>query len=505
MDTSLCRYLQWPRWRTSGVALVAAVFFAGPFAGRATAQVYTDWWWNPDTNGQGVNIGNIGNVGFAAWFTYDDSGDGMWLVVGGPFSGSTFSGDLYRTTGPALGTTYDPSKVVGTLVGHASVTFPDPMHATLAWNAYGKSGTLQLVREVYGHATLAPHYATSLQRAATTQCGELSNLIPWADAFTLTETTFQDVQTAGAGYTLTYPGPLAWQGRWVTASGTYTGTTGSYPLNGGNFSMQVLPVENAMLSTALLDSNQVAGCQAGLTEIGVADVAPKTDYNGWWWNPLQSYQGVNVGVQGSIMYVAWYTYDTTGKGMWIVMGGAMTDDHTFSGTFVRTTGNPYAGATGSTNVGTGTLTFSDRYHATLAWSVLGKSGTLALERETYGATDASGSYTSTHGAFTTTSAGAACNDTSGTAPVGTSFTIAQTASTFTLDMTTPYTMHVTGSLTQKGEWLAASGTYTSSDPYGGGTVDAATLVVGSSVLVQLALSPTAHAGCVLTRTLTGAR
>lgn len=127
----------------------------------ARAGNYTDWWWGGSAqSGQGVNVGQHGDMIFASWFTYDESGSGMWVVMSGPLdaTGSVVSGVFYRTTGPALGADFDPAKVVAVPVGTGTLTFADMHHATFDWNVDGKSGTLALMRQSYGATAIVGHY-----------------------------------------------------------------------------------------------------------------------------------------------------------------------------------------------------------------------------------------------------------------------------------------------------------------------------------------------------------
>ncbi len=252
--------------------------------------------------------------------------------------------------------------------------------------------------------------------------------------------------------------------------------------------------------------------------IGTAGTVAANDYNGWWWNQDQNGHGISIGQQGEQVFVAWFTYDTAGKPMWVIMGAAMTDGVSLAGTFSRVTG-PAGVALGTpydpsrvtySPVGTGTLVFSDLHHATLTWSLYGKSGTLALERGTYGATSAFGSYYGAAGARAKLSASANCDYTGPTAAVPVSFAIAATGAAgaagtpVTIALTSPATASYSGTLVQRGEWLAIDGgTYTTSESYGGGSFDASILVVNGAAIVEMSLAPSAHPGCVIQRTLTG--
>ena len=64
------------------------------------------WWRSPagSESGWGLNVTHQGEILFATWFTYDTDGSGLWLVLpsGTRTAEGTYSGELYRTTGPVF-------------------------------------------------------------------------------------------------------------------------------------------------------------------------------------------------------------------------------------------------------------------------------------------------------------------------------------------------------------------------------------------------------------------
>ena len=65
---------------------------------------YTSLWWDPEESGWGINFAHQGDIVFGTLFTYDASGEPMWLVMsaGRKQSGNTYSGALYRTRGASF-------------------------------------------------------------------------------------------------------------------------------------------------------------------------------------------------------------------------------------------------------------------------------------------------------------------------------------------------------------------------------------------------------------------
>jgi hypothetical protein len=110
----------------------------GTVTDLATAVNFQDLWWKKPAmseSGWGINLNHQGDTIFATWFTYDLDGSPLWLVVSAPKTGpGVYSGDLYRTAGPAFSAVpFDSTKVVPTKVGTATFTFADGNNATFAY------------------------------------------------------------------------------------------------------------------------------------------------------------------------------------------------------------------------------------------------------------------------------------------------------------------------------------------------------------------------------------
>jgi hypothetical protein len=123
---------------------------------NAAATNYTALWWNPSESGWGINLVHQGDIVFATLFTYDASGHVMWLVMsnGAKQAGSeTFTGDLYRTAGPAFNANpFTPITFPAnyTRVGTMTVAFSGPGAATLTYNVGSDNVTKAVQKLVYG-------------------------------------------------------------------------------------------------------------------------------------------------------------------------------------------------------------------------------------------------------------------------------------------------------------------------------------------------------------------
>lgn len=141
---------------------------------------YTALWWNAPAHsepGWGMNFVQQGSVAFATLFTYDSSGLPMWLFMsGGARQGTadTFSGPLYRATGPAFFTSPFPSIGPGNLtqVGTMTVAFSGANSGTLTYGVNGVNVSKSITKQVYGSAA-ANCVSTTGSRASATNYQDL--------------------------------------------------------------------------------------------------------------------------------------------------------------------------------------------------------------------------------------------------------------------------------------------------------------------------------------------
>jgi hypothetical protein len=127
-------------------------------AGAAAGTVlnFTDLWYRAPAEsepGWGVSIAHQGDILFVAWFTYDSTGRGMWVV--GPdmrrTTGNTFTGVLYRTVGPAFNASpFNPAAVTASPVGSATFAFTGNATGTFSYTLSGISQSKAITRQVFG-------------------------------------------------------------------------------------------------------------------------------------------------------------------------------------------------------------------------------------------------------------------------------------------------------------------------------------------------------------------
>jgi len=120
--------------------------------GFPSQQNYTSLWWDPEESGWGINFSQQGDIVFGTLFTYDASGQPMWLVMsaGRKQANRVFSGELYRATGPAFDA--QPFTPIGpgnlTQVGTMTVGFADQF-AALTYTVNGVTVNKTLRKQAF--------------------------------------------------------------------------------------------------------------------------------------------------------------------------------------------------------------------------------------------------------------------------------------------------------------------------------------------------------------------
>jgi hypothetical protein len=125
--------------------------WTGPRDPRNAVQ---DLWWNPSESGWGINFAHQGDTLFATLFTYDAGGRATWFVMsaGRKQADGSYSGELYRTRGPAFNAApfepIGPGNIVQ--VGTMHVRFPDDIeHGLLTYSIDGVTVTKAITRQVF--------------------------------------------------------------------------------------------------------------------------------------------------------------------------------------------------------------------------------------------------------------------------------------------------------------------------------------------------------------------
>jgi hypothetical protein len=111
------------------------------------------WWASPaaSESGWGINIAHQGDTFFVTWFTYASNGRGQWIVMpaGQRTAQGTYSGELFRTTGPAYNLVPWTGAITAIPVGTGTFTFADPDTGTFSYTVDGITQSKPITREVF--------------------------------------------------------------------------------------------------------------------------------------------------------------------------------------------------------------------------------------------------------------------------------------------------------------------------------------------------------------------
>jgi hypothetical protein len=149
----------------------------------------------------------------------------------------------------------------------------------------------------------------------------------------------------------------------------------------------------ARLANLVIDAPQLASLAImQISGIGQADATP--NFTGLFWSSpagSESGWGISLAHQGDIIFATWFTYDLTGKAWWLSMIARKTAPGAYTGALYATVGPAFntvpfnPSQVTQTQVGTGTLTFSDANDGTFAYTVNGISQMKSITRQVFGA------------------------------------------------------------------------------------------------------------------------
>jgi hypothetical protein len=146
-----------PALRTLFAALLLALAVVRP----AAATDFTDIWWNPAENGWGVNFIQSDNFIFATFFIYGADQQPTWYSGQMTYNSgnNTWSGGLYRTTGPYYGGTWVQSQVTNNQVGNVTFTPSSSTTGSLQYNVGSINVSKTITRQTLTPIALGGNYA----------------------------------------------------------------------------------------------------------------------------------------------------------------------------------------------------------------------------------------------------------------------------------------------------------------------------------------------------------
>ncbi len=113
---------------------------------------FTDLWWNSSESGWGLSLTHHpSNYMFATWFVYASDGRPAWYVLpNGTWTNPiTYSGAVYKTTGPYFGGSFNSANVVVTPAGTATLSFTDFSHGVFSYTIDGVTSSKNIERQPF--------------------------------------------------------------------------------------------------------------------------------------------------------------------------------------------------------------------------------------------------------------------------------------------------------------------------------------------------------------------
>ncbi|MCU0928799.1 MAG: hypothetical protein MUE62_06305 [Burkholderiaceae bacterium] len=248
---------------------------------------------------------------------------------------------------------------------------------------------------------------------------------------------------------------------------------------------------------------------------GLVAILPTTafatkDYTDWWWNPSLNGMGFNIGQQEGLMFLMWYLYGDDGKATFLQLAGPMSGDK-LEGNLYRSSGPPPGpgynpGNFSVTKVGTASVQFAGDNSAVFAYNYEGKSGTITIQRYSYGLLKLDGLWL-----FTTTGISTSCQSPGDNGSVLTAGVLTVSAEGNMYEMQLQYGDDVDTTsecrfslpLERAGALASGSGTYTCNTGRAGNVEVKALRRIDDVIMFEYVLRDTVGDSCVTTGTLSG--
>jgi lysyl endopeptidase len=124
-------------------------------AALAAPTNYGGLWWNDPAGseaGWGINFAHQGDIIFATWFTYDQTGSALWMVMTAyKLAEGVYSGGISTSTGPSYASVpFNPSRVTRAQVGTGTLTFSDPNNGSFEYTVTGITQNKSITHEIFG-------------------------------------------------------------------------------------------------------------------------------------------------------------------------------------------------------------------------------------------------------------------------------------------------------------------------------------------------------------------
>ena len=146
------------------IASLSAAVLATATAHAASTTDYSDQWWARNESGWGAAVVQQASTMFVNLMVYGADGKPTWFVAASslqansPTGHTVFLGDLYATTGPYYGGTFNPALVSERKVGTLTFDATSAGNATMSYTVDGTPVVKNVTRQTWGHENLTGSY-----------------------------------------------------------------------------------------------------------------------------------------------------------------------------------------------------------------------------------------------------------------------------------------------------------------------------------------------------------
>jgi hypothetical protein len=295
---------------------VALAALAAPLA-SATPQFRdgNDLWIAPDELGWGINVFHQGDTLFASIFVYGPDGRARWYTAsslqgggGSPASGSLYTGPVFESTGPGIGTPFDPSRVTRRDVGSMSMEIKTGASGErFADVSVGIDGAT-LTRRVVPFSFVALGLTGSYTGYVANPSG---NRDDFNANITLNGGSFAMSMTTSASGSCTYTGQQQAQGSLFNVRGSYSCSSNA---NSGSFALTDVDVtRHGFTAKVFMNGLPWTDIAAQRNSQSIRGDGYGTDL---WLKAGESGWGLNIIEQGDTQFGTLFVYDAAGQPRW---------------------------------------------------------------------------------------------------------------------------------------------------------------------------------------------
>jgi len=198
------------------IAVLASTLLVACVARAALTADFSDQWWIEAESGWGASVLQQADILFIDLFVYGVDNKPTWFTVAAysqssaPTGHTVFAGDLYQTSGPYYGGSFDASSVTYAKVGTLTFDADTTNTAKLTYTVSGVAIVKNVTRQTWRTENLSGSYYGG-DSGEQTLCGV-------ANGYRETQTSIEITHAADNSITITTKDP---QNRVQTITGTY--------------------------------------------------------------------------------------------------------------------------------------------------------------------------------------------------------------------------------------------------------------------------------------------